>query len=31
MKYGAWSGLKLTINRLKRCKPPYEGGHDPIE
>jgi uncharacterized protein len=30
-KYGAWKGLKLSICRLMRCRPLYEGGHDPIE
>ena len=29
-KYGAWKGLKLSISRLFRCRPPYEGGHDPL-
>jgi uncharacterized protein len=30
-KYGAWKGLKLSISRLIRCRPPYKGGHDPVE
>jgi len=31
MKYGAWTGMKMSINRLKKCRPPYEGGFDPVE
>ena len=30
-KYGAWKWLRLTISRLLRCRPPYEGGHDPVK
>lgn len=30
-KHGAWSGLKLTLKRLLRCRPPYKGGHDPVK
>lgn len=29
-KYGAWRGLRLSIDRLSRCRPPYEGGEDPV-
>jgi len=29
-KYGAWKGLKLSISRLLKCRPPYKGGHDPV-
>lgn len=29
-KYGVWKGLKLSISRLLRCRPPYDGGHDPL-
>jgi hypothetical protein len=31
IKHGAWAGTKLSINRLKKCRPPYEGGNDPVE
>jgi len=30
-KYGAISGLFLTIKRLLRCHPFNEGGYDPVE
>lgn len=30
-KYGALKGIKLTILRLIRCRPPYQGGNDPVE
>ena len=29
-KHGAWKGLKLSISRLLKCRPPYEGGHDSV-
>ena len=29
-KYGSLSGTYMTVRRLFRCRPPYEGGHDPV-
>ena len=29
-KNGAFLGTYLTFRRLLRCRPPYEGGHDPV-
>lgn len=28
-KHGAWKGLRLTIDRLRRCKPPNGGDDHP--
>ena len=28
--YGACKGGQMAIKRLFRCRPPYEGGYDPI-
>jgi len=30
-RYGPHNGLKMAIERLLRCRHPYEGGHDPVE
>lgn len=29
--YGSYTGGKMAIKRLFRCRPPFEGGYDPIE
>jgi hypothetical protein len=29
-KYGPLKGMRLSFARLLRCRPPYEGGHDPV-
>ena len=29
-KYGSLKGLRLTVSRLLRCRPPYEGGEDQV-
>jgi len=28
--FGALKGGQMALKRLFRCRPPYEGGHDPI-
>lgn len=29
-RHGAWRGLVLTVNRLRRCHPWSAGGYDPV-
>lgn len=29
-KYGIIKGLRLTLNRIIRCRPRYKGGFDPV-
>ncbi len=29
-KHGVVRGIKLTLLRLRRCRPGYRGGHDPV-
>lgn len=28
VKHGCINGVKMTVSRLLRCRPPYEGGKD---
>ena len=28
--HGSFVGLRLTVGRLLRCRPPYPCGHDPV-
>jgi putative membrane protein insertion efficiency factor len=31
LRYGAWNGLRMAIQRLSRCHPWNDGGYDPVE
>ena len=30
-RYGAFKGTILALHRILRCRPPYEGGFDPVD
>lgn len=29
-RYGTWIGMRLTVSRLWRCRPPWPQGDDPV-